>query len=312
MSVTYDDYYDDSPICGINDTYNANRTCTLTMIAPEDMEAPVLIYYQLTNFHQNHRSYLQSFDPYQLYGQVGPRDPVSERYCEPLNKLGGVSLNPAGLIANTLFNDYFTLLQGNAANGQPLTMLEEGIAWQSDIELMYNQPDGFQYEECPAGQCDSSCCNGSNWSCDTPYVDKQGNCYRYFYPDDETTQYLHETYPDIISPLDGVTNEHFIVWMKVAMQPNFRKLYGWFNQSIAKGEELVFQVNANYAVGRFKGSKSLVVAKTNIFGGKNPFLGSSLIGAGGFILVMGILFGLKQMIRPRKLADSKHLHYKED
>jgi hypothetical protein len=309
---TYDDYHVDDPECGINETFNANRICNLTFVVPEDLEPPILVYYELTNFHQNHRTYLKSFDPYQLYGQTGPRDPVSERYCEPLNKLGGITLNPCGLIANTFFNDYFTLLQGNSANGLPLTLIEDGIAWQSDIELMYNQPNGFRYEECPAGQCDSSCCNGAEWSCSQPYVDKQGNCYRYFYPDDDTTQYLYETYPDIISPLEGVTNEHFIVWMKVATQPNFRKLYGWFDVPIAKGEELVFQVNANYVVTRFQGSKSLIVAKTNTLGGKNPYLGMSLIGAGGFILVMGILFGIKQCVRPRKLADPKFLHYKED
>lgn len=312
MRITYDDFNNATPECGINETFNANRTCLLSFVVPEDLEPPILVYYELTNFHQNHRKYLKSFDPFQLYGQPGDRVASAERNCEPLNKLGDITLNPCGLIANTLFNDYFTLVKGNSATGQPLTLIEDGIAWQSDIELMYNQPAGFRYEACPAGGCDSTCCSGSNWSCTEPYVDKQGNCYRYFYPDDETTQYLHETYPDIISPLEGVTNEHFIVWMKVATQPNFRKLYGWFDAPIAAGEELVFQVNANFVVSRFKGSKSLLVAKTNTLGGKNPYLGMSLVGAGGFILVMGVLFGIKQFFWPRKLADQKFLHYKED
>jgi hypothetical protein len=312
MRITYDDYNQQSNVCGINETYNANRTCELRFTVPEHMEPPILIYYELTNFHQNHRTYLKSFDPEQLYGMVGPRQPVYERFCQPLNKLGNIALNPCGLIANTFFNDYFTLLQGKSALGQPLVMHEQGIAWQSDIDQMYNQPDGFRYEQCPTGQCDTSCCSGGNWSCTKPYVDPQGNCYRYFYPHDDTTQYLYETYPDIISPLEGVTNEHFIVWMKVAMQPNFRKLYAWFDQPLAKGEQLVFQVNANYVVSRFQGSKSLLIAKTNVFGGKNPYLGSSFIGAGGFILAMGVLFGLKQLFKPRKLADPKYLHYKED
>jgi hypothetical protein len=312
LRITYDDYHAVNPICGINETYNANRTCDLRFVVPEDLKPPILVYYELTNFHQNHRTYQESFDPYQLYGQTYPRVAVSEKYCEPLNKLGDITLNPCGLIANTFFNDYFTLVKGKSANGQPLTLIEDGIAWQSDIELMYNQPNGFKYEGCPAGQCDSSCCSGTNWSCTEPYVDKQGNCYRYFYPYDDQTQYLYETYPDIISPLEGVTNEHFIVWMKVATQPNFRKLYGWFDAPIAKGEELVFQVNANYVVTRFQGSKSLLIAKTNTLGGKNPYLGASFIGAGGFLLVMGVLFALKQLFRPRKLADPKFLHYKED
>lgn len=312
LSVTYDDYSQEDPLCGINETFNANRTCRLSFLIPEDLEPPVMVYYAITNFHQNYRSYKKSYDPYQLYGDTGPRDPVAIRYCEPLNQLGDVALNPAGLIANTFFNDVFRLVRGDAADGEPLRLIEEGIAWQSDVEFMYNQPNGFRYEECPTGQCDASCCSGADWSCAEPYVDPQGNCYRYFYPDDDSTQYLYETYPNVISPLEGVTNEHFIVWMKVAAQPNFRKLYGWFDQPIAKGERLVFEVDANYVVARFKGSKSLVIAKTNTLGGKNPYLGKSLIGAGSFILGMGILFGLKQWFRPRKLADPKFLHYKED
>jgi hypothetical protein len=311
MLIKYDAFDDPNPICGINNTYNANRTCALRFVAPRYLEPPVLVYYELDNFHQNHRTYSKSFDAYQLYGKVGARDPRSRAYCEPLYKLGNITLNPCGLIANTLFNDYFTVLKGNDVHGQRLTLIEEGIAWQSDLEYMYNQPKGFKYAACPA--CDKTCCQGSEWSCKAPYVDKKsGTCYQYFYPDDESTQYLHETYPDIISPLEGVTNEHFVVWMKVAPQPRFRKLYGWFNQPIAQGEEIVIQVNANYAVAPFKGYKALVVATTNIFGGVNPYLGPYFIWVGGSFLVVGALFALKMAIRPRRLADRSYLHPKQD
>jgi hypothetical protein len=312
MTIIYDDYSQEDPICGINMTYNANRTCNLTFVAPKDMEPPVLVYYELHNFHQNHRTYMKSFDPFQLYGRVGQSDPVSAGYCEPLNQLGNQTLNPCGLIANTLFNDYFTLLKGNATNNQSLELIEDGIAWSSDIEYMYNQPDGFYYEECPPSQCDPSCCDGSKWSCEKPYVDKKGHCYRFFYPDDDTTRYLYETYPDIISPIEGVTNEHFIVWMRVAAQPNFRKLYGYFNQSIAQGEEIVFQVNANYVVTQFGGAKGLVLCTNNIFGGRNPYTGTFMMGMGGFMIVAGLAFWLKIAIKPRKIGDKKYLHYKED
>jgi hypothetical protein len=36
----------------------------------------------------------------------------------------------------------------------------------------------------------------------------------YYYPNDATTQYLYESYPDVVTPLQGVKNEHFIVWMR--------------------------------------------------------------------------------------------------
>lgn len=33
----------------------AGTTCTVSFTAPNDMAAPVYIYYQLSNFYQNHR-----------------------------------------------------------------------------------------------------------------------------------------------------------------------------------------------------------------------------------------------------------------
>jgi hypothetical protein len=188
-------------------------------------------------------------------------------------------------------------------------MLETGIAWQSDIDYMYNQPEGFNYSDCPA--CDASCCEGDSWSCQQPYVE-DGKCYSYFYPNDDTTQYLYETYPNVISPLEGVTNEHFIVWMRVAPTPQFRKLYGWFNQSIPAGTRLTFTVNANYAVVPFQGSKTLVISTNNIFGGRSNVTWIVFVAMGGFFLVAGAFFLAKLIFRPRKLGDPRYLHYKQD
>lgn len=125
--------------------------------------------------------------------------------CQPLNKLGNLTLNPCGLIANTLFNDVFEFIPSDRQIESNLTMVEDGIAWQSDLEERFRQPDGFEVEECD--DCnDCSCEDGSKWSC---YTDKKTDtCYRYFYPDDDTTQYLYETYPDTVSPIEGVMNEH--------------------------------------------------------------------------------------------------------
>jgi hypothetical protein len=314
MKITYDDFKDSAnSLCGINDEYNANKNCTLVFEAPEDMRPPILVYYELTNFHQNHRNYFQSRDDFQLLGKVGEQLKVQKEACDPLNKLGNMTINPCGLIANTFFNDYFNLLSGDDANGNLLEMVEKGIAWSSDIEYMYKQPDGFNFSECPVDQCDSTCCEGDDSSCVEPYYDTvEKKCYRYFYPLANETQYLHQTYPDIISPIEGVTNEHFIVWMRVATQPSFRKLYGWINQPIKKGEIMEFNVNANYVVTRFSGTKSLILTTNNIFGGRNPYFGPSFYGLGYFCFAAGIFFALKHLIRPRKLADPTYLQYKED
>jgi LEM3 (ligand-effect modulator 3) family / CDC50 family len=221
-------------------------------------------------------------------------------------------LNPCGLIANTFFNDNIKLESGiTSEGGVDLVMLEEGIAWQSDLDYMYRQPEGFRYEECP-GACDSSCCEGDDWSCTVPSVYKDDKCYRYFYPDDNKTQYLHETYPDIISPIDGIRDEHFIVWMRVAVLSKFRKLYGWINQPVANGTILTFEITNNWEVQSFKGKKSLVISTTNIFGGKNQWMGFYFYIVGFICVGIAIFFALKQTIRPRRLADKRYLYYKQD
>jgi hypothetical protein len=301
-------------ICGIGESYNANRVCNITFVAPKDMIPPILIHYEITNFHQNHRAYYKSRDPFQLLGTVVGQKSIDAEACEPLNKLGNITIHPCGLIANTFFNDNFELMSGRDAYGAPLMMREDGIAWQSDVEFAFAQPHGFESSDCLPGACDATCCNATDSCIDgLPYVDpKTGRCQRYYYPLDDTTQYLYETYPNVINPIEGVTNEHFIVWMRIAAQPNFRKLYGWIDQPILQGETLTFQINSNFVITRFKGSKALVISTTSIFGGRNPYLGPVFMWVGVFCFIAGTFFTLKQTLRPRKLADPAYLRYKEE
>ena len=257
----------------------------------------------------------------QLAGSKG-QNSAQAKDCEPLNKLGDIRLNPCGLIANTFFNDVISLSEGapSSDGGKDLIMLEEGIAWESDILYLFAQPYGFKSELCPDQPAqgflcenDTTCCDGDEWSCETPARSMKDNqCYAYFYPDESTTQYLYETYPQIISPVDGVMNEHFIVWMRLAALPTFRKLYAWINQPIANGTILTFNIENNWEVGNFQGRKSLVMTTTNIFGGKNNWMGLYFYATGFFCLGAAVFFALKQMIRPRHLADKRYLQFKQD
>ncbi|CAJ1970292.1 unnamed protein product [Cylindrotheca closterium] len=303
--------------CRIGENYNQNKTCTIQFEAPEDMEPPVMIYYELNNFHQNHRFYSRSRDSFQLVGRVGKnRDPTFRALCEPLDVLGGKTLNPCGFVANTFFNDKISLIGGNDEDGLQLEMNEEGIAWRSDLEYKFGLPEGFQMQECPTvEECsgNSTCCQDNGFSCDSPARSKQdGKCYAYDYPEADTTRYLHETYPDMISPLEHVTNEHFVVWMRTETRPQFRKLYGWINQKIPKGEKIEFEIWSNYVVESFSGHKALIVTTTNMFGGKNQYIGVTFYGLGFTFLAFGIIFAVKHWFRPRRIADRKYLHFKEE
>lgn len=310
--------------CEIGDNpnfmYKQNKTCQIQFQVPfnkGDLQPPVLVHYQVNNFYQNYRPYQTSYDMGQLLGKL-TQDIVSAGLCAPLNTIKNdqgeeIKINPCGLIANTLFNDVFTLESVVGPDGVPIegaVMNETGIAWQSDLKWKYRQPEGFNSEQCSS--LEECSCEGSEWSCTEPYLAPDGTYYRYFYPEDDTTQYLYETYPMVVSPIDGVLNEHFVVWMRTAALPNFRKLYGYIDAVIPAGSVLTFNVQANWAVERSQSAKALVVSDNYIFGGKNHWLGTMFIVVGAISAILGIFFFVIQMIYPRKLGDRKYLKYKED
>ena len=182
-------------------------------------------------------------------------------------------------------------------------MDETDISWESDRDKKFKQVEGFVSRIVPI--VSSSCTSGETYYLDT----KTSVAYCYSYPDDDKYQYLYETYPGIISPIDGVTDEHFIVWMRTAGLPNFRKLYGRIEADMKKGDVLNFNVTQNFDVSSFDGSKSIVISTVGEFGGKNPFLGIAYIVVGAISLFFGCLFLAKHIISPRKMGDISKLHW---
>jgi hypothetical protein len=74
--------------------------CTIDFHIPEDMTGPIFLYYRLTNFYQNRRQYIKSYDLDQLQGK-----PVVSSECEYMVKSSdGKLIYPCGLIANSMFN----------------------------------------------------------------------------------------------------------------------------------------------------------------------------------------------------------------
>merc|ERR1711934_1102843 len=85
---------------------------TQTIEIEKDMDAPIYMYYQLSNFYQNHRRYVKSRSDIQLRGDgidtTTGCDPLSSRACENNNKVKGTcAVYPCGLIAWSVFNDTF-------------------------------------------------------------------------------------------------------------------------------------------------------------------------------------------------------------
>lgn len=194
----------------------AAQKCIIQFDIPEDMGPPVLFYYQLTNFYQNHRRYVQSFDSKQLAGTGGYTNGSVNSDCQPLEKdTDGLPYYPCGLIANSIFNDTFSNLTIVGSSGSNYTMLETGIAWDSDKSL---------YKKLPSNIDLNSIAVPPNWALRYP-----------------------NGYTDANPPPDIRTNEHFIVWMRTAALPDFSKLYMRNDDTkLAKGQYQVEITNCMF------------------------------------------------------------------
>lgn len=171
-------------------------TCSLYFNIPEAMNPPVLFYYKLTNFYQNHRRYVKSFSSDQLKGVAVDNGTISNSACEPLRlDPSGKAYYPCGIVANSVFNDTFSspiLLNpanSNAAYEEYSMNNSSNIAWDSDKALYGNTAYTPDQVAVPP-----------NW------VKR--------YPGGYTAQ-------NLFSPL---VDEHFQVWMRTAGLPTFSKL----------------------------------------------------------------------------------------
>ncbi|CAK4622758.1 hypothetical protein LEN26_020912 [Aphanomyces euteiches] len=314
--------------CALGDaegnTFNLNKHgCVLRFKLDKDMKAPVFVYYQLDNFYQNHRRYVASRSDEQLRGS----QPNSLSDCDPLQTSpdntpkykdltdtvgvnGTWNLNPCGLIANSLFNDIFWIngvrLPGGAYLSQTDTfpgtsnevvnlMNQSGIAWKSDIDSKF---ENIKEADRKANEM---------------YLWQNPN-YRYIIPSAAgLPRILNKTaWTTTTNANFGVKSEHFIVWMRTAGLPNFRKLYGRIDTDLAAGTTLEFLVSSNFVVSAFEGKKSLVLSTTSWFGGRNPFLGVAYITVGSLCMVLSILFFAKHKLSPRKLGDTRYLVWKNN
>lgn len=229
--------------------------CTVNFEIKSVYKQPVMFYYQLDNFYQNHRRYVKSKSNGQLAGDIVDDIELIMSDCDPIVNatdvgrattvsgkplVTGMVANPCGLIAKSLFNDTYIL----ELNSKEIPIDTLNIAWDSDKKLKYNLPT----------------------------KDKYGK-------DIDWKDYLWT----------NVTDEHFMVWMRPAGLPNFRKLWGRIREDLQPGN-YTMKVNNYYPVKGFNGKKYLVFSTVNAFGGKNSFLGISYIVVGSICLLMAILF----------------------
>lgn len=114
--------------------------CRIVFNLNQDFEGDVYMYYELTNFYQNHRRYVKSRDDDQLLGRFGDPSAEPPSDCKPFGRsANGKNIVPCGAIANSLFNDSLSLI--SQSHG-PVEVERTGIAWPSDKEIKFRNPEG--------------------------------------------------------------------------------------------------------------------------------------------------------------------------
>lgn len=104
-------------------------------------------------------------------------------------------------------------------------------------------------------------------------------------------------------------DQHFIVWMRTAAMPHFRKLWGIVDERIPAGSTLQVMVSNRYNTYRFGGKKSVVFSTTSWLGGRNDFLGIAYITSGTISVLCGVMFFLLHLQFPRKQGDERFLSW---
>eukprot|EP00996_Jenningsia_fusiforme_P001239 NODE_2132_length_1284_cov_92.839676_g1940_i0.p1 GENE.NODE_2132_length_1284_cov_92.839676_g1940_i0~~NODE_2132_length_1284_cov_92.839676_g1940_i0.p1 ORF type:complete len:397 (+),score=50.48 NODE_2132_length_1284_cov_92.839676_g1940_i0:68-1192(+) len=273
------------------------RSCTrwVDVQITEKMEAPVYMYYKLENFYQNHRRYAKSRSDAQLAGDEVSTGQLED--CKPLRYAGELVdqgdsgsiasyYAPCGLIAWSMFNDSIDVYLSQ--NSPSVNCSQQA---SNCLHICHGYLQALETEQ----DKDSKECTkkGIAWSSD---VDKKfkapASAYRSS-SEGQPSYYFGED--GHVIPLQ--TDEDFMVWMRTASLPTFRKLYRRFeSRSFEVGDHLWFKVTDRFKVDAFSGKKYIVLSTTTWIGGKNYFLGAAYVAVGCICFLLACVFAIKHLL----------------
>ncbi|XP_046908133.2 cell cycle control protein 50A [Dermatophagoides farinae] len=286
--IDYTDCRRMNPVTGLNQSeYCRDRwkyqwdscQCLLNFTITEPIDGPLFLYYSLDGFYQNHRRYVASIDHRQLMGEQCSLTSIRSN-CYPYSDINGTIIAPCGAIANSMFSDTFQLrriIVDNKNQYEKIHIWQKDICWPTDRQNLYRNPsNGFDSYAKPV-----------NWS-------------KNFYDDiilNDNNVAGH-----------GYLNEHFMVWMRPAAFPKFRKLWGRIdvrssigkndddnnnhhdNQFEAGSYQLLIDYDYQTVSEHLRIPKKVIISNMSWMGGKNPFLSILYMIVGVILLLTAIIF----------------------
>ncbi|KAI9247463.1 ligand-effect modulator 3 family [Phascolomyces articulosus] len=252
--------------------------CVLDFTIPSTMQGPIYMYYRLTNFYQNHRLYIKNFDAFQLLGdRISPS--TLNTNCGPLDKRDGQVIYPCGLVANSMFNDTASNLTSITSGGN-YTFTTKGIAWPEDFQKYSAETEYALSELTPP----------PNWA----------------------LRYPNGKYDEQHPPPNLKTMERLMVWMHMAALPDFRKIWARNDYDDLPAGRWRVHIDLNFETLQYQGTKWIVLSNTTPLGGRNPYIGIAYLAIGGLCVLVGLVFTLAQLIKPRKLGDKDYLSWHKE
>ncbi|XP_070776121.1 cell cycle control protein 50B [Enoplosus armatus] len=263
LEIDYTGTEQTSPCFKCSEANTNNCVCQMDFSIDSLFKGPVFFYYGLTNYFQNYRNYGVSKDDNQLSGNLDSFTNPSST-CSPYIYANSKPIVPCGSVANSMFNDTFKMYQIVNGKRKQVPFDGKGIAWWTDYNIKYRNPAVTPLK------------NAFN-----------GTVKPIFWP-----RPAYELDPS--DPANnGFINQDFLVWMRRAALPDFRKLYrriteGDYANGLPAGNYSI-EIAYNYPVLSFDGRKKVVLSNVSWMGGKNEFLGIAYLVIGSMCVVMSIV-----------------------
>jgi hypothetical protein len=260
--------------------------CRIEFNIPEELKPTISFFYNLENFYQNHRRYVNSFNAKQLLGDAVDGRTINDSTCDPIAhdpEGSGKIVYPCGLVANSLFNDTFSsplllsVPESSDAN-ETYQMSTKGIAW-GGMKDLYGETKYNLDQIVPP----------PNWE----------PRYRGGYTKENPPPNLRE-------------DEAFQNWMMLAAAPNFFKLYQRNDKDPMKAGPYQIDIEDNFDTTQYNGRKAFVITTLSTMGSRNIWPGIIFLIVGGICLILDIWFILSFFLwKPRKLGDPSYLSWNQ-